>query len=364
MDTSLDPKELAAHVSPWLREGHGPEDIVVSCRVRLARNLARRPFASRLKPDAARAIASDLRPHLVDAALDGETRWLAMEDTSLVLRLVLRERHLISRDLAPSEEGGPVPPGRAVAFGASEGLSVMVNEEDHVRIQAVRPGFALGEARDEAVRLDRFLEERVEYAWSAELGYLTGCPTNVGTGLRASVMLHLPALGLVRSELEKVFTAAQRTGLAVRGLYGEGSRAAGDFYQISNQVTLGRSEEDLVEDLASLVPVIERFERRVRDELLAAQPAALRDRVTASLAALRTARALSTEASLAHLSNLRLGVATKLLDGPSAPVLGELGVVVQKGHLQALAEEGGPDELLEPSRRDGLRARILRQRLG
>jgi len=240
----------------------------------------------------------------------------------------------------------------------------MVNEEDHLRIQAVRPGFALGEARDEAVRLDRFLEERVEYAWSPELGYLTGCPTNVGTGLRASVMLHLPALGLVRSELEKVFTAAQRTGLAVRGLYGEGSRAAGDFYQISNQVTLGRSEEDLVEDLASLVPVIERFERRMRDELLAAQPAALRDRVTASLAALRTSRALSTEASLAHLSNLRLGVATRLLDGPSAPVLGELGVVVQKGHLQALADEGGPDELLDPSRRDGLRARILRQRLG
>jgi protein arginine kinase len=363
LNISLDPKDLAAQVSPWLRDGHGPEEIVVSCRVRLARNLAGYPFASRLGPDRARELAEEVRPHLLEAALDGETRWVAMEETSLVLRLVLRERHLISRDLAPAEEGGAPPPGRAVAFGVSEGLSVMVNEEDHLRLQAVRAGFALHEAREAAVDLDRRLESRVAYACDERLGYLTGCPTNVGTGLRASVMLHLPALGMVRSELEKVFTAAQRTGLAVRGLYGEGSRAAGDFYQISNQVTLGRSEDDLVDDLCSLVPVIERFERRVREEMLSSRRGPLRDRVTASLAVLRTSRSLSTEEALAHLSNLRLGVATGLLEGPSPAVLGELGVLVQKGHLQALEEGSDPERLLDPSARDGLRARVLRQRL-
>lgn len=363
MDTHIDPKELAGQVSPWLREGHGPTDIVVSCRVRLARNLRESHFTPRLDEEGARAVAAELRPHLMEAALDGETRWVDMEESSLVLRLILRERHLISRDLAPVEEGGTSPPGRAVAFGASEGLSVMVNEEDHLRIQAVRAGLSLVEARDDAIALDRELESRVDYAVSPTLGYLTGCPTNVGTGLRASVMLHLPALGMVRSELEKVFAAAQRTGLAVRGLYGEGSRAAGDFYQISNQVTLGRSEADLIEDLATLVPVIEGFERRMREELLAGQEAALRDRVAAALASLRTARSLSTEDALAHLSNLRLGLALGLLEGPGPDVLGELGVLVQKGHLQALAGDCGPEELLDPTARDGLRAQVLRRRL-
>ncbi|MBI5363979.1 MAG: ATP--guanido phosphotransferase, partial [Planctomycetes bacterium] len=287
----------------------------------------------------------------------------AMTDAPPLLRLLLRERHLVSRDLVPSEDGQKAAPGRAVAFGASECVSVMVNEEDHLRLQAMSAGYQIGLAWQRAQELDRFLEARLPFATDAELGYLTGCPTNVGTGLRASVMLHLPALGLVRSELEKVFAAAQRTGLAVRGLYGEGSRAAGDFYQISNQITLGRSEAQLVRDLEALVPRILEYERKVRALLLKEQRGALVDRVARSIGLLRTARSMPTEAALAHLSNLRLGAYLGLAQEPTLAVLLPLGVQVQKAHVQALAQEPLQPELCEPSVRDTLRASWLRRRL-
>ena len=362
-DLPIDPKHFAEHVSSWLRGDVDGDDVVVSCRVRLARNLHGVPFSSRLDPERAKQVAQELEPHLRDAGLDGDTQWIPMEEASLVLRLMLRERHLISRDLAPGEDPRRVPPGRAVAFGESERLSVMVNEEDHLRIQSVAPGFDLDTAFTEAERVDRFLESRVPFAVRDDLGYLTGCPTNVGTGLRASVMLHLPALGLVRSELEKVFTAAQRTGLAVRGLHGEGSRAIGDYYQISNQVTLGRTEASLIDDLRALVPVIADFERRVRSALLDDQPAALQDRVSRSLGVLRTSRSLATDAALGHLSTLRLGRYLGLLDSTPMGVLAELGVQIQKGHILALARPVGEGDLPEPSERDSLRAGLIRRRL-
>ena len=363
LDTPFDLRSFASQTSSWLA---GPPDgggVVVSCRVRLARNLHTYSFTPRLTPERATELAEQVRPHLLEASLDGETLWVPMDGASVVMRLVLRERHLISRDLAPVEEGDRPSVGRAVAFGKSESLSVMVIEEDHLRIQSVSPGFELDQAHGAATELDRFLEGRLPYAFHQELGYLTGCPTNVGTGMRASVMLHLPALGLVRSELEKVFTAAQRTGLAVRGLYGEGSRAAGDFYQISNQVTLGRDEVNLIEDLRALVPVIADFERKVREALLQDQRAAVTDRVAKSLALLRTSRSLATEEALAHLSHLRLGMALGLLEEEPLPSLNALGVQIQKGHIQALNADPEDADLLDPSERDELRAGLLRKRL-
>lgn len=364
LDSSpIDPHAFASQVSSWLTGQDKVDDVVVSCRVRFARNLRDFPFASRLSEDRARELADHVRPILGDAALDGETRWVPMDQTSLVMRLVLRERHLISRDLAPVEQTLKAPQGRAVAFGDSESVSVMVNEEDHLRIQSVRPGFELDSTFECAVELDRFLEERLPYAFNPDLGYLTGCPTNVGTGMRASVMLHLPGISLVRTELEKVFTAAQRTGLAVRGLYGEGSRAAGDFFQISNQVTLGRDEQSLIDDLRALVPVIADFERKVREALLDDQRAPLTDRVTKSLGVLRTARSMATDTALAHLSNVRLGHTLGLVQGVQLELLNALAVQIQKGHIQALHPESAGDDVLEPSERDVLRAAFLRKQL-
>lgn len=360
----IDVHRLASRVGSWL-SSEGPEaDVVVSCRVRLARNVGGYPFVSKLDESSARDLCEILRQHLLSIELNGETLWVEMKDAPVVLRLMLRERHLISRDMAPVEESTKALPGRAVAFGDRETLSIMVNEEDHLRVQAIEAGFDIDSAWRAAQSVDRLLEGRVEFAVSERFGYLTGCPTNVGTGLRASVMLHLPALGMVRSELEKVFQAAQRTGLAVRGLYGEGSKAAGDFYQVSNQVTLGRTEDDLIEDLRSLVPVIVNFERKVRAALLDDQGAALRDRISRSIGLLRTSRAMPTEVALAHLSNVRLGKHLAIDDGPSISLLNELGIQVQKGHLQALAPGGADaDEVLDVSERDRFRAGFLRQRL-
>lgn len=364
MTTSpIDAHRLSEHVGSWLAGGAPESDVVLSCRVRLARNLAEYSFIPRLEPRAAEEICEKMRETLVDAKLDGETFFVPMTTASPLLRLMLRERHLISRDLAPSEDGQGSQPGRAVAFGATETVSVMVNEEDHVRLQAIAGGFQLDAAWRRAQAIDRLLESRVQFAYTPKLGYLTGCPTNVGTGLRASVMMHLPGLSLVRPELEKVFAAAQKTGLAVRGMYGEGSRAAGDFYQISNQVTLGRSESQLVDDLAALVPCILEFERKVRSALDREQRAALKDRVSRSIGLLRTARAMQTEAALAHLSNLRLGVHLGLFDGATIALLNELGVQVQKGHVQALSPDRTEGALLEASERDRLRASLLRRRL-
>ncbi|MFT5464339.1 MAG: protein arginine kinase, partial [Planctomycetota bacterium] len=332
----IDPHRFAERAGAWLRQEGPDSDVVVSCRTRLARNLDGFPFVLKLETKAAVELGERVRQELVSHRLEGETVWVDMPSARPLVRLLLRERHLISRDLAPGDGMRAVRPGRAVAFGPDESVSVMVNEEDHLRLQSIAPGFDLLGAWDRVRSLDRALESSVGYAWNERLGYLTGCPTNVGTGLRASVMLHLPALGLVRSELEKVFSAAQRTGLAVRGMYGEGSRAAGDFYQISNQVTLGCTEEALIAGLQDLVPCVIAFERKVREVLLSEQRKTLEERVGRSLDTLQAARSLPTELALMHLSNLRLGSAIGLCARVSSAALNLLAVQIQKGHIQAL----------------------------
>jgi protein arginine kinase len=360
----FDPHDFATRAGAWLLSGDKDADVVISCRARLARNVQGYPFATRLEAGPAEQLCTRLRDLILEQRIDGETIWVGIDDASPVVRLLLRERHLASRDLAPVDQRERAGCGRAVAFGESEQLSVMINEEDHLRLQGLAAGFDLAGAWERVRDLDRALESVVDFAVSDRLGYLTGCPTNVGTGLRASVMLHLPGLGMVRSELEKVFEAAQRTGLAVRGMYGEGSRAAGDFYQISNQTTLGRTEDQLIEDLGQLVPHIVAFERQVREALLDEQKSQLVDRVSRSQGMLRTARAMPTEVALAHLANVRLGVCLGLVEAPAPGVLNRVAIQIQKGHVQALSGEESPGDLAEPTERDRLRASFLRRMFG
>ncbi len=363
----IDPQRFAARLPNWIVPKGPDSDVVVSSRVRLARNLTGYPFVSRLSPERAAEMSSELREHLLAAVercgASDSSHWVDIHESEPVLRLLLRERHLVSRDLAPVGEERDAPPGRAVAFDQSETVSVMVNEEDHLRIQTLESGLDLEHAWKRCEAVDLALEPRLQVAYSEQHGYLTCCPTNVGTGLRASVMLHLPALSLVRVELEKVFAAVQRTGLAVRGLYGEGSRAFGDYYQISNQVTLGRSEERLIQDLSTMVTAIVRFERSVRAKLLGERRSALVDRVSRSLGLLRTARAMPTDGALAHLSNLRLGVHSGLWSGVALERLAQVRVQIQKGHIQALTQKELTSEPMEASERDRWRAAYLRQTL-
>ncbi|MFT5284606.1 MAG: protein arginine kinase [Planctomycetota bacterium] len=359
----IDSHRFADRVGAWILKNGPDSDVVVSCRTRLARNVGGYPFISRLSESSAHELSEKLQDELVSRDIDGETFWVSMADADPVLRLLLRERHLASRDLAPVDPRRGILPGRAVAFGATETLSVMINEEDHLRLQGLAAGLDLDLAWERVRTLENDLGAKLEFAHSDRLGFLTGCPTNVGTGLRASVMLHLPALGLVRNELDKVFTAAHRTGLAVRGMYGEGSRAAGDFYQVSNQVTLGRTEEDLIGDLKELVPCVADFERKVRNILIEEHRASVQDKVSRSYGILRTARAMPTEAALSHLSMVRLGECLGLLPDEASCDLKRVAIQIQKGHLQALhQDDGDKSEVLAVSDRDRLRASYLRRR--
>lgn len=364
----INPADFAAHLGGWTGRRGPEEDVAISSRVRLARNLSGYHFRTRIAPDAAREVAMSLKGAMTALPLDGDTRWVAIEEAPPLTRLLLRERYLCSRDLAPvgesdAKDGKASLVGRAVVFGVAEDVSIMVNEEDHLRLQALSPGLDLEGARARVASVDRGLEQHVEYAYDDELGYLTGCPTNVGTGMRASVMVHLPALGLVREELEKVIRSAQRTGLAVRGIYGEGSRAIGDFYQISNQVTLGRTEEQLVADLAALLPSIISFERRVREKLSTARGAELAKRVERARDTLMSSRSIDTDTALTALSNLRLGQLIGHAAGLAQPDFGRLVIQVQKGHVQA-ASDADAGVHLTPSQRDECRASLLRQRFG
>ncbi|MBV9124951.1 MAG: protein arginine kinase [Planctomycetes bacterium] len=335
----------------WLR-GTGPEsDIVISSRIRLARNLAAFPFTNRATAHQKGEIESMLRNRIAKLELEPRLSYVNVTELSPLDRQFLVERQLISRELAGAE--GP----RGVALGSNETVSLMVNEEDHLRLQVMRSGFALEEAWQDIDKVDDLLEQRVSYAFSDEFGYLTACPTNVGTGMRSSVMLHLPALALTR-QIEKVFRALQKINLAVRGLYGEGSRASGDFYQISNQVTLGKSEPTILGEIREVIPQIITYERQARNTLVKETKQALQDRVSRALGTLCSATMMTSEETMDLLSSVRLGINLGLLDDITIPTVNELFIHTQPAHLQKLMGAA-----LDGEERNAARAKYLRRRL-
>jgi protein arginine kinase len=342
---------LTSTTGEWLR-GTGPEsDIVISTRIRLARNLASFPFTHRATPQQRAEIESLLRDRITRLDLPHPVRYISVTALSPLDRQLLVERQLISRELANGD--GP----RGVAFDEREAVSIMVNEEDQLRLQVMRSGLALEQAWHEIDHLDDLLEAKVCYAWHEQYGYLTACPTNVGTGLRASVMLHLPAIGLTR-QFEKVFRSLQKINLVVRGLYGEGSRASGDFFQISNQITLGRSETTVLSELQGVVAKILSYERNARAALMAEKRMELQDRVSRALGALQHATMMTSDETMELLSSVRLGINMGLLDDISMDAVNELFIHTQPSHLQKLV--GGP---LDGEERNAARARYLRTRL-
>src|SRR5215218_756399 len=239
--------DLTNRAGEWLR-GSGPmSEIVISSRIRLARNIAGVQFLTRCSRGQRSTLERKVRDTVLESQVAPSMLYVDLEGAPEMDRLLLVERHLISKHHAAAEGA------RGVAIGENETLSIMINEEDHLRIQVLRSGLQLEEAWEQINKLDDVLESKLDYSFHPRFGYLTACPTNVGTGIRVSVMLHLPALKMT-GEIEKVFQALQKISLAVRGLYGEGSQAMGDFYQISNQVTLGKSEQKIIEELKDVVP--------------------------------------------------------------------------------------------------------------
>ncbi len=342
---------LQNQVGEWLC-GAGPEcDIVISSRIRLARNVSGYRFHSRANPKECLELEDHVQNRIVESELEEGLTYFKLPDLSPLDRQFLVERHLISREHAFGK--GP----RGVALTPRENLSIMVNEEDHLRIQGLRSGLQLGGAWKEIDGLDSKLEERLEYSYSPRFGYLTTCPTNAGTGLRASVMLHLPAL-VMTQQIEKVFQAVSKINLAVRGLYGEGTKASGDFYQISNQQTLGRAEEEIIQNIESVIPQIVKFERTVRQTLMENKREVIEDKAHRAYGMLRSARIISSDETMDLLSVVRLGVNLGLIGDLKMRTINELFILTQPAHLQKMEQTE-----LSSTQRDIARATFVREKL-
>jgi len=270
----------------WL-DASGPESaVVLSTRVRLARNLRGYPFTIRTSQEDRQSILGQVLESCEQSTLLTEATTFLLSELDLADRQLLHERHLVSKELAGLESGKNV---RSSAAALTDGhLGVLVNEEDHVRLQVLRSGFSLAEAYADLERLDAELGDHLSFAFHPEFGYLTSCPTNAGTGLRASVLIHLPGLVLTK-EIAKVLQGLSQVGLTFRGLYGEGSEVVGNFFQLSNQTTLGKSEDELLDHLAKIVSQVVQYERQAREVLQRDAAGVIADKVWRAYGLLRYA---------------------------------------------------------------------------
>lgn len=344
--------DLTKRQGAWLH-GDGPEsDVVISSRIRLARNIKGFPFVSH-------ANSTDLKV-IEQTAVDAVTGVLP-ENTFTCLdfhaisrddAMFLQERQMVSADFAENV----IP--RSLVMAQDESYSIMINEEDHLRIQTVASGLVLKELWEKTNNLDDLIESKLDYAFDEGYGYLTACPSNVGTGLRASVMMHLPAL-IETDEMAKVMRSLEKMNFEVRGMYGEGSRALGELFQVSNQKTLGVTEEQIVEQLSDVIPCILKYERMAREELLEKNRDGLLDRCHRALGTLQSARLTSMEEAMKFLSSIRLGVRMGLFKDVSVELVNELLMNIQPVHLRKLAQMRGDGSNDDAS----LRARYIRERL-
>ena len=349
---SLD-RFLNQAVSSWMSEEGPDSDIVLSSRIRLARNIDQFQFSFLNSSEEALKVIETVKSRIKKGSFanTGNMDLLMMDELQPLQKRILVEKHLISPHLAENANHG------ACLLSENEEISIMINEEDHIRIQCLYPGLQLLEALNTAFQIDDWLEEEINYAFDEKVGYLTSCPTNVGTGLRASVMLHLPGL-VMTQQLNRIIPAINQLGLVVRGIYGEGSEALGNIFQISNQITLGKSEQDIVEDLKSVVGQIVSQERSVRDTLVKTSNIQLEDRVYRSFGVLTNSRIIETKEAAKCLSDVRLGIDIGYIKDISRNILNELMILTQPGFLQQYA--GGP---LRPNERDIRRASLIRERL-
>jgi protein arginine kinase len=344
---------LQRAASEWMKDEGPDSDIVISSRIRLARNLSQFPFPMLATDSQSEQIIQTVE----DAIRQPEVRALGSfelipcKQMSELERQVLVEKHLISPALAEDYKHA------AVILRNDEAVSIMVNEEDHLRIQVLKPGFQLHASWELANQIDDALEQTVDYAFDENRGYLTACPTNVGTGIRASVMVHLPAL-VVTGQIHRILNAVAQVGLVVRGIYGEGTDAIGNLFQISNQLTLGQSEEEILGNLYSVVRQIIEHERQARKLLLQGNRTNLEDRICRSYGILSNARKIDSKETMQRLSDVRLGIDLNIIQGVSAGILKELMVMTQPAFLQTYFNQE-----LNPDERDLRRAALIRERL-
>ncbi|MGH7198237.1 MAG: protein arginine kinase [Candidatus Omnitrophota bacterium] len=342
---------LLKQTCEWLR-GTGPNsDIVMSSRIRLARNLEKQPFSHWATKKQEKEAMETLDHAVLTIDMMASGLHVRMSDIDDVDKQFLLERHLISREHIVR------PEFKSVVVGEKEIASIMVNEEDHLRLQVMQSGFNLQECWRIANRLDDSLHKKVKFAYNVEWGYLTACPTNTGTGLRASVMLHLPSLVMTK-QISKVLQAITKLGMTARGLYGEGTEAEGNFFQISNQITLGSSEEDIIDNLERIIRQVIGHEENARKTLMKQNREVLQDKIWRANGTLRSAHIINTKEMMGLLSMVRLGVDMGLINDIDRRAVNELFILTQPAHLQKI--EG---KILSSSQRDVKRANLIRRRL-
>lgn len=333
----------------WYERSGECGDIVISSRVRLARNLREYPFPNRANEQQKFEIAEKVKDALLStgSAVANEFRFLPLDSLSDEAAVSLAERHIVSAEFLSERRG------RAVLLSEDESVSIMINEEDHLRLQVMKEGLSLKEAAQLADRLDTLLGETLNFAFHEEFGFLTQCPTNLGTGMRASVMLHLPAL-TESGGLQRIAGNLSKLGLTLRGSYGEGSKVSGALYQLSNQITLGLTEAEAIENLTAITKQLISEERKLWHDLM--ETISMQDRIERAVGVLKSARLLSTGEFMELLSLVRLGVSAGLLSGIEAGSLNDLMTRVQPATLMTI--EG---KQLTESERDALRADEVRK---
>ena len=341
--------ETKAELTHDRRDNNGP--VVLSSRIRLARNLGGFPFPGCANEAQKRDILATCLDALQQVTGLKTADIFRNHELSPLDRKILFERHLISRDLMQSTHGS------GIMIGRDQSVVVMVNEEDHLRLQVLRNGFQLKTLWRTIDRIDTAVEKLLPYAFSPQLGYLTACPTNLGTGMRASVMMHLPAL-ISTNQMEKVLRAVGQLGIAVRGLFGEGSDATGSIFQISNQTTLGESEPEIIKRLTSVLETVVNFELKAREDLLAKEPNKVMDKIGRAYGILRHGYALSSTEAMNLLSLLRLGVDLGIFSAEKREVIDRLFIEAQPGHVEYHSKQK-----CSTGQRDELRATMIRAAL-
>jgi protein arginine kinase len=344
--------DLIHHTAQWLK-GAGPSShIVMSTRIRLARNLAKVPFPNRAEKKDLLNVVEDVDKAIGQNEYFKNSVFLKMNELDSIDKQFLVERHLMSHEHAVSGDG------KALIVSQEEILSIMVNEEDHLRIQVMQSGLDLMESWRIINMLDDSLSKKLNYAYLGNWGYLTACPTNTGTAMRGSVMLHLPALVMTK-QINKVLAAIAKLSFASRGFYGEGTQARGNIYQISNQVSLGHSEEDILQNISGLIRQVIEQEEQARQALFVQNRSMLEDKIFRSLGVLKSAHIISSQETIELLSMVRLGVDLGIINQVDRANINELFITIQPAHLQKI--EG---KKLTPAQRDTRRAALIREKLG
>jgi len=344
--------DLLNNTGEWIRCTGPVCDIVMSSRVRLARNLASYPFAHWASKKEQESILGISKESILSLKKLKGSLFVEIGKLDPIDKQFLVERHLMSKEhMIDSENKG-------LSVGQDEVVSIMINEEDHLRMQVMKSGFNLKEAWQIINDLDTDLGNSLDFAYSVDFGYLTACPTNTGTGMRASVMLHLPSLVMTK-QIGKVLQAITKLSLTARGLYGEGTEASGNFFQISNQVSLGHKEEDIIDNIERIIKQIVDHEQSARETLLLQNKEALEDRIWRAYGTLKSAHIITSMETIDLLSLARLGVDLGVIKQADRALINELFVVTQPAHLQKLEKKK-----LSPNQRDVKRAEIIREKLG